>query len=273
LALVILYVIGVHSLDITTACLVVSIVFGGGVILVTGVRHVRRVRQPNSIVATLGPRQARRKVLAFGRQGYIGYLSPVDTFRIDQLVVGLVVSPRALGLYVVGAAFTNFARSVAFAVGLSSTPEIAAQADPRERRLAVRRMLILSAGILTIVNVGLAVVVLVAIPVMFGDRYRSSIPIAEILLVAGWLLSMKRITVDSMRGAGEAQVGTHAEIVNLVLFLAACGPLGLLLGGPGVALALVLGAAGGSVVLVRKLYQLGVISGSSSVVGGPDVAS
>jgi O-antigen/teichoic acid export membrane protein len=258
-ALVVLYVVHVRSLAITVTCLVASSVFGGVVVLLTGMRDVRRVQSTKSIVATLGPREARKKILAFGRRGYIGYLSPVDTFRIDQLVVGFLVSPRALGFYVVGAAFTNFARGLAINVGLSSTPEIAAHAAPQERLHAVRRTLLLSAGVLTIITVALAPLVIVAIPVLFGKQYRSSIPIAEILFVAGWLLSMKRIAVDSMRGAGEAQVGTHAEIVNLVLFLVACGPLGLLLGGLGVALALVFASAGGSVVLVRRLHRLGII--------------
>jgi Na+-driven multidrug efflux pump len=77
--------------------------------------------------------------------------------------------------------------------------------------------------------------------------------VAEVLLVAYCLLAMKRIVVDVMRGLGEARVGARAEIVNLTLFLSFAAPLGLWLGGKGVALALALAATGGSIVLVRRL--------------------
>lgn len=258
-ALVVLEILQVRSLDVTVICLVCSQIAGGLAVFVVGLRVSRRVKSSTSIVAQMGPHEARRQILSFGRKGYVGYLSPVDTFRIDQLVVGFLVSPRALGYYVVGAAFTNLGRGLALNVGLSSTPEIAARASPEERIQAVRRTLLLSAVMLTLITVALAALVIVAVPFLFGNQYGSSIPIAEILFVAGWLLSMKRIAVDAMRGAGDAQAGTSAELVNLLLFLIACWPLGLLLGGPGVAIALAFAAAGGSVVLIRTLHRHAVL--------------
>jgi O-antigen/teichoic acid export membrane protein len=259
--LIVLYVLRDHSLETVVAILAGSAMFAGIVSLQTGVRAIRSADAPDSIVKQLGLDGARKKVLAFGRHGYVGYLAPVDSFRIDQLVVGFLISPRALGLYVVGSAFTNFARMISVNVGLSATPEIASHKDPLAMQRAVQRTLLLAAGIMTIVTACLGPLVIVAIPLLFGQSYRSSIPVAEILFVAGWLLAMKRIAVDAMRGAGESQVGTKAEIINLMLFLLACGPLGLWLGGPGVALALVLASAGGSVVLIRKLHQLGILGG------------
>jgi O-antigen/teichoic acid export membrane protein len=265
-ALIILFIFDIRSLTIAVACLAGIGIVSATVVASYGVRAVRAMAPPRSIVTELGERAARRELLAFGRKGYVGYLSPVDTFRLDQLIIGFMLSPRVLGFYVVGASFSNFARLIAQNVGLSSTPEIASKATQVERWQAVRHTLILAGGLLTIINVALAGFVIVAIPIIFGEQYRSSIPVAEILLVAGMLLSMKRITVDSMRGAGEAQVGTHAEIVNVVLFLVTCAPLGLWLGGPGVALALVVATFGGSLQLVRRLHHFGVISRSASAI-------
>jgi antigen flippase len=266
--MVVLYLLHKRSITITAALIAGAAVFAGAVTLAVGIRAVRPIQSRRSLVVDLGVAKARKELLAFGRKGYVGYLSPVDSFRIDQLVVGFLISPRALGIYVVGAAFTNFARMVAVNIGLSSTPEVAAHATALERHRAVQRTLILACGVLTLVTIGLGLFVIVAIPVLFGNAYRSSILVAEILFVSGWLLCMKRIAVDAMRGAGEARIGTRAEIVNLTLFLIACGPLGLLLGGPGVALALVFASAGGSLVLLRKLRELGVIGRSGPSAGG-----
>jgi len=261
--MLLLFVLHDRSVSAVAGLFAASATLAGVVALGSGVRAVLRIRVKDSLVNELGFGRARTAVLAFGRKGYVGYLSPVDSFRIDQLVVGFLISPRALGIYVVGSAFTNFARIVATNIGLSATPEIAAYVTPLEQRHAVRRTLLLAGGLLTLVTAGLALFVIVAIPVLFGREYKSSIPVAEILLVAGWLLSMKRVAVDAMRGAGEARVGTRAEIVNLALFLIACVPLGLLLGGPGVALALVFASAGGTVVLFRRLRHFDLIGASA----------
>lgn len=46
-------------------------------------------------------------VLSFGLRGVIGSVSPIDDVRIDQLMVGLLMDSRALGLYVAAIAFCN----------------------------------------------------------------------------------------------------------------------------------------------------------------------
>lgn len=256
--LVILYLLNIRTLAVAVGCLAASVIVAGTIVALAGIRSVSGVHVDGSIVSRLGVKRARKEILAFGRRGYVGYLSPVDTFRLDQLVIGFLLSPQVLGFYVVGSAFNNFGRLVAFNIGLSATPEIAANANEAERWLAVRRTLALTAGLLVIINLALAGFVVLAIPLLFGEQYRSSIPVAEILLVAGSLLGIKRVAVDSMRGAGEARIGTRAEIVNVVVFLVLCAPLGLALGGIGIALALVLGTLGGSLLLVRRLHHFGV---------------
>jgi len=257
--LVVLYVLHSHALIWVVASTTGAAVLAGVGALVASLPRLRAFEADRSVVSKLGLTVARAEMLRFGRKGYIGYLSPVDSFRIDQLVVGFLVSPRALGFYVVGAAFTNFTRLLAVNIGMSATAEIAAQPNEEGRRRAVRRTLLHSCSILTVVSVLLGVVVIPGIPLLFGARYDEAIPVAEILFVAAWLLSMKRVAVDAMRGAGEAKTGAQAEMVNLVVFLAVCGPAGLALGGRGVALALAFSSACGSLVLLRRLRAAGIL--------------
>ena len=251
-----LYILHDRSLPAFVAASVVGSLIAGVIALQRGVAAALTIKVSNCLVGQVGRQRAKRTVLAFGRDGYIGYLSPVDSFRLDQLAVGFLLSPRELGFYVVGAAFTNIGRMVAKNLGLSATAEIASQTDPEAQRRAVRHTLLLTGGIITSLTVALAVFVIPAIPLFFGNRYRASIPVAEILLVAYWLLALKRVVVDVMRGIGETRAGTRAEILNLALFVAGVVPLGLWLGGKGVALALVLAAAGGSVLLVTNVVRI-----------------
>lgn len=266
LAIVPLYIAHDGSLAAVMAVSVGGSAIAGALAIRQGILAALAMRVSNSLVGQLGVRGAKQRILAFGRQGYLGYLSPVDSFRLDQLAVGFLLSPRELGFYVVGAAFTNIGRLVATNLGLSSTPDIAAQSDRDAQRRAVRRTLLLSGGVLTVLTAMLALFVVVAIPFFFGEGYRQSIPVAEILLVACWLLALKRIVVDVMRGIGETRAGTRAEILNLALFLVGVVPLGLWLGGRGVALALALAAAGGSTILIRRLRGTFALSDPSSPV-------
>ena len=48
----------------------------------------------------------------------------METFRLDQAVVGLFLTPAALGLYVVGLAFANLPRFIAQSVGYIAYPRI-----------------------------------------------------------------------------------------------------------------------------------------------------
>ncbi|MGE3598096.1 MAG: oligosaccharide flippase family protein, partial [Dehalococcoidia bacterium] len=54
-----------------------------------------------------------REMLRFGVKGFLGAASPLVTFRLDQAGGGVFLSPSALGIYVVGAAFTNLPSFVA----------------------------------------------------------------------------------------------------------------------------------------------------------------
>ena len=53
----------------------------------------------------------------FGARGLLGTVSPLETLRLDQAIVGLFLSPTALGLYVVGVSFTNLPRFIAQSIG------------------------------------------------------------------------------------------------------------------------------------------------------------
>jgi O-antigen/teichoic acid export membrane protein len=258
-SLIILFLAHAGTLDAVVVAFVVASVAGGGFMLVRGLRIAHGLRTDDSIVRQIGPRAARRELLAFGRRGYVGYLAPTDTFRLDQLIVGFLLSPRALGIYAVGAAFTNFTRVLAANVGLSATSEVAHHRDPGERRATLRRLLVVTAVLMTAVSICVGATAAIATPLLFGSAFASAVPIAECLLVASWFFSMKRVTVDVLRGAGELRLGTRAEALSLIVFLSLCAPAAYALGGIGVAASLVVAAAAGGCYLFWRVKTLGMI--------------
>jgi O-antigen/teichoic acid export membrane protein len=160
-------------------------------------------------------------MLRFGLKGMIGSLYPVESFRIDQIFVGLFLSPLALGYYVVAVAFTNLPRFIAQSVGLVAYPQIASQRDHATRR---RWLWIFAAstGVLLVLCVGLLEIALTPfVRIFFGPSFLPSVPIAQVLLAAGLFLGGRRILAEGLKGAGYPFAGTASELASWVA-LAPC---------------------------------------------------
>jgi O-antigen/teichoic acid export membrane protein len=148
----------------------------------------------------------------FGFKGMVGWISPIESFQLDQLVVGLAVSPSALGLYVVAAAFTNLTRLfIPQSLGMVAYPHVASAHDPVDARRAVWRFFFAALAICCLVIVVLEALVGWLIPIFFGRAFSDSIPLARILLIGSLFLGLRRVLTDGTRGAGHPGLGTLAE--------------------------------------------------------------
>jgi O-antigen/teichoic acid export membrane protein len=159
------------------------------------------------------------EIARFGLKGFLGSVSPLETFRLDQAVVGLFLSPAALGLYVVGLAFTNLPRFVAQSIGAVAYPTIAHRADPASARRSMWRFFWLTAALCGVTVLVLELAVGTLLPFFFGDAFRDAIPIARILLLAGLFLALRRILSDVARGVGRAGLGTVGEVASWIFLL------------------------------------------------------
>ncbi|MBJ7519188.1 MAG: oligosaccharide flippase family protein [Solirubrobacteraceae bacterium] len=163
---------------------------------------------------------SRARILEFGRAAYFSYLSPLDTFRLDQLYVGVALSATALGYYAAGAAFTTIPRVLAHSVGLTAAPLIARQRFGA--RVSVRRTGLVLGGLaigtsaVTALAVGLSAEWLV--PALYGDAFRPAIALTQILMVGGFLFAVRRILIDVLRGVGRPAAGWRSEVGGLVVF-------------------------------------------------------
>jgi O-antigen/teichoic acid export membrane protein len=176
---------------------------------VAGVAAVHLQKRPGSATVRL------RDLVRFGLRAWIGAAYPVETFRVDQAVVGLVLSPAALGIYVASLAFTNLPRFIAHSVGLVAYPHIAAQ-DPAARRASTWRFFWAAVTFSAVAVAILELAVGFLVPLFFGSAFAPAIPIARILLVASLLAAGRRILAEGMKGAGYPGAGTVAEVASWV---------------------------------------------------------
>lgn len=157
------------------------------------------------------------RLLSFGARALLGSSSPVETFRVDQAIVGLVLSPVALGLYVTAVSLTNLPKFLAQSLGMVAFPQVAAQSDQRRARRLMWRFVMVGFAVSGVATVALELAVPWLLPFFFGDEFRDAIPLAQILLAGALLVSVRRLLSDCARGIGMPGAGSSAEIISWIV--------------------------------------------------------
>lgn len=182
-------------------------------------------------------------MLRFGLRGLLGSASPVETFRLDQAVVGLVLSRTSLGLYVAGLAFANLPRFIAQSIGYVAYPRVAAQPTEAEGRAELWQFFWLAVGVCSTIVLALELAAGWLVPFFFTHEFDGAISLTRILLVSALFLSARRVLTDGAAGLGRPGLGTVAEISSWGFLGVALAVLTPLLGARGVALALAVSSA------------------------------
>ncbi len=160
-------------------------------------------------------------VLRFGRRAVLGAIYPTETFQLDQASVALFLTPASLGLYVVGISFSNFPRFLAQSVGFVAYPRIADSPDAAQARRTMWRYVAFAAILSALICGGLELVVGWALPLLFGEQFRGAVELTRILLVGSFIVSVRRVLADGLRGAGYPSIGSAGEVTALVVLMPA----------------------------------------------------
>jgi O-antigen/teichoic acid export membrane protein/O-antigen ligase len=255
------YVVGVvivYALNATSLVLFMALwaavnLIGGVIALVFAVRGLPKHAQED-------PAPSRWQMLRFGLKSLLGTLSPVDVVRLDQAVVGLLLSPVALGLYVVAQAFTYLPRVVATSIGVVAYPQVAAELDRDAARRAMWRFFFVGFALSALVVGALELMAGELISLFFGEDFTEATTIAQILLLASLFMAGRRVLTDGINGLGYPGFGTIAEVTSWILLLPGLAILLPWLGAEGVALALAI-SWGASLLL---LIAFAVIAGGTA---------
>lgn len=207
---------------------------GMGAMMVVTYRLSRRYGAVRS--DTPGEPVERGEFLRYGLRSLPGGLYPVESLYVDQMLIALFLSKYDLGLYVAATAFTSGPRLVAFAIGTTSMPAVAASQAAERMSVLWHQMRVAA------VAVGAVSVVLVAtapwlIPALFGDDFRDAVGPAQLLILGSWIYGIRRVLGDSLRGLGEPGLVSVTEVASWP-FIVAAAATGTFFGLSGVAIAL-----------------------------------
>lgn len=257
-AIAVAFVLGMRDIIFVTVLLACSGMIASCVTLVIAVRGLPS-KTPKTVAAP-----SLEELLKFGLKGLLGSVSPIETFRLDQAVIGLLLSPSALGVYVVALAFTNLPRFVAQSVGMVAYPHIAGQADPRLRRSAVVKFFLFAMALSIPVVLVIALKASWIVPFFFGPRFSGAVDITRILVLGALFLAARRILTDGSRGAGAPSAGTVAEIASWIWLVPAVFLLAPHWGIAGVAWAFTTSSAFSLGILILAIANAGVLVAGQS---------
>lgn len=162
---------------------------------------------------------SRGEVIKFGIKGFLGSATPLETFRVDQFVVGLFLTPTALGIYVASLAFTNLPRFIAQSLGMVALPYIAARPTRSAAYRAMWRFFAMTIGSSVAIATVLAAGAGFLVPFVFGQAFDSAVRPTQILLLGAVLFSGRRILSECLRGLGYPAMGSKAEIVSWITLI------------------------------------------------------
>lgn len=164
------------------------------------------------------PRQSALR--AYGRRALVAASAPIDNLGVDQLLVAALLLHTGLGAYTVALAFETAPVLLLHAIGMVAMPGVAALTDPAaQRRYAMRWI---GVGLLLAI-LGVALIQLVMEPVMrfaFGAEAMVALDPARVLVVAGILLGLRRLTAALLNGLGRPAAATAAEIAGFAVMVA-----------------------------------------------------
>lgn len=168
--------------------------------------------------------------------------------RIDTILVGLFLSPVAVGFYTLGKQISSFAVAPATSLGFSVAPAYGEYKATDELSRAARlyeTTFTYTMALYVPATVGLFLVAEPLVRVVFGLDYLGAVPVLQIFSLYVLLQSIDKITNDSLDYLGRARVRAYARggssVGNFLLNLVAIPVFG------------VVGAAGATVLTYSAL--------------------
>jgi len=151
----------------------------------------------------------------FGIRSYPGDLAQFLNYRLDQLIVGLYLSPRDLGIYVTAVVLAEKLWEIPHAVSIGLLYNVASHTgNPIATTERASRIMVALVGIICL---GVALISYPMIYLMYGQEYIYAATALISLLPGIWALSLGRVIAAHLSGINKPQSGTYAAVVSLVI--------------------------------------------------------
>jgi O-antigen/teichoic acid export membrane protein len=208
----------------------------------------------------LPDRREFKPLLVYGLPCFASTLPYIANLRLDQMLMAGLLSPKALGLYVVAVAWSGAFTLVMSALPAVLLPNIAARQTEEDRVRGFSRGCRLAVMLILVTTPVLAAATPWGMVFFFGKGFQAAVVPALILVPAGSIDSLNAAIKEGFAGLGRPTAILYSEVAGLVTTVVT---LYLLLRPMGIVGASVASLLGYSTVTLALLLQARLLTGES----------
>jgi O-antigen/teichoic acid export membrane protein len=173
-------------------------------------------------------------LLVFGKRAFFGSTTPIETFRVDQLLGAIFLSRSGMGLYVVAQALSGLPKILASNIGIVVFAGTARDNESTGVRARVRTAVLLIGAAIVLCG-ALLLLAPTLMKLFFGPEFADGAVVAQILLVGALFFAVRRFLTEYAKGLGDPSVSSVSELAALATALVLAGPFSVTWGVTGLA--------------------------------------
>lgn len=157
-----------------------------------------------------------RQMLHFGLKLYPGNIMQFLNYRLDVFIVGFLLGPREVGLYVTATALAERLWDIPHALRTVLLQRVAATKEEESANQLTAQTVRVTLALVAIISLLLAFIAFPLIRLLYGQAFLPSAPLLIILLPGIVLLSVGKLLATHLSGRGRPEVGTYAAAAALL---------------------------------------------------------
>lgn len=154
--------------------------------------------------------------MTYGIKVWLMDIIQVSNKRLDQMIIGFLLMPKALGLFSVAVAISELSQKIPQAVTQVFFNKIAVSDDEKRKDL-VERIHRITLWVTTFIGLGLAAVGYWVIILLLGDEFGPAYPIMLIYLPGVLAFMTARILLQYFTAIGEPMKSTYIQGLSLLI--------------------------------------------------------
>ncbi len=159
------------------------------------------------------------QMLSYSVKIWFGDISQLANSRIDQFLIGGILSSKDLGIYTVAVSVAKFTSVFADAVRTIMLPAVTSKNSFQEKVAETlnfyKKYWIFSIFFHLIFVFSLPIL----IPFVFGNAYSEAIIICQILVIGSFFINAKTVLSGGILGMGFPEIMSYVEVIGMIISL------------------------------------------------------
>ncbi len=155
-----------------------------------------------------------KSMLKYGLKVNLGNITGLANLSMDQVLMAAFLAPVNLGIYVVAVSSATVLQMLPQSVQMVLSPSIAQRESSEERIDILKRVFRYYWMISLLACLGLAPIIYLGVPVVFGAGFKDATLPAEILLLGIFFVGAKEVLSNGAQALGDPMLGSKAQLIG-----------------------------------------------------------